>query len=296
MNRLSLVALFIVNLLWLWIMMMEISGQKSIWLDFRQGDTFHSYKLKTSRLKMHLNMCVNSLPKQIQSIYFECSILYIILSDFLLYWLRIPLLFKVILVLINTGLPFIILEIGLAHIEKAIDGELLGFLQSLNASLHQTEDLIKALKYSEKTVQNKYLKELLSNFNGSIYSGLDEKVAFQHFHRFAGHDYLKYIVLNLEQVYFRRGNLVKLVSGLEQEYTAIQVEMNKRKIELRQDRALTIGSMLLVLLTAYMVVKANDYIMTYYLLTSTGKSLLCLLGIAYALGIFIVIRAAHIRY
>lgn len=296
MNRMGLVLLFSINLLWLGGILMEISNRKRLWLDFRQGDTFHSYKLKASYVKTHLSMCVNCLPKQIQNVYFECALLYVILTDFAFYWLRLPLIFKVILLLINTGLPFILLEMGLAHIEKSLDGELLGFLQSLNASLHQTEDLIKALKYSEKAVQNKYLKDLLSNFNGSIFSGLDERIAFQHFQRFAGHDYLRYIVLNLEQVYFRRGNLVKLVSGLEQEYTAIQVEMNKRKIELRQDRALTIGSMLLVLLTAYMVVKANDYIMIYYLMTSTGKSLLCLLGVAYVLGIFIVIRAAHIKY
>ncbi|WP_175438364.1 hypothetical protein [Fusibacter sp. 3D3] len=204
--------------------------------------------------------------------------------------------FKGILMALNMAAPYFILEFSLSKVEHEIDGDILGFLQSINAALYQTEDLIKALKYAEKMTQNRYLKNLLITFNGSIQSGLDERLAFQYFYRFSGHDYLKYIVLNLEQVYFRRGNLIKLISGLEQEYTAIQVEINKRKIELKQDRMLTLISMLIVLLTAYKIVNSNDYIMAYYLTTAMGRTLLGLMSIAYVLGILIVIKATQVKY
>lgn len=286
----------ILNFIWIGVLIFELYRNQKWRVELMQEDTFHSYKLKASAFKVHINMCVNSLPKNIQNLYFEYSMLYIILSTFSLYWVRFPILFKCIFMTLNSAIPYFILEISLGKVEYEIDGELLGFLQSINASLHQTEDLIKALKYAEKMVQNRYIKNLLVTFNTSIQSGLDEKLAFQYFYKFSGHDYLKYIVLNLEQVYFRRGNLIKLISGLEQEYTAIQVEINKRKIELKQDRILTLMSMLIVLLTAYKIVNSNDYIKTYYMTSNIGKMLLGLMGIAYVLGIILVIKATQIKY
>ncbi|MBF4695464.1 hypothetical protein [Fusibacter ferrireducens] len=290
------IGFLILNLIWIGILIFGIYKNQKWYVELMQENTYHSYKLKASAFKLHINMCVNSLPKRIQNLYFEYALLYVILSTFALYWVGLPLLFKVIFMTLNMALPYFILEISLGKVEYEIDGELLGFLQSISASLHQTEDLIKALKYAEKMAQNRYIKNLLVTFNTSIQSGLDEKLAFQYFYKFAGHDYLKYIVLNLEQVYFRRGNLIKLISGLEQEYTAIQVEINKRKIELKQDRILTLASMLIVLMTAYKIVNSNDYIKLYYLTSDIGKMLLGIMGISYVLGIILVVKATQIKY
>ncbi len=296
MTLLIVVIFLILNLIWISGLIFGFFRQQKWQFEFLQEDTYHSYKLKSSAFMMHINMCVNSLPKKVQSLYFEYSLLYIILSTFAIYWIQLPILFKGIAMALNIALPYIMLEFSLSKVEYEIDGDILGFLQSISASLHQTEDLIKALKYAEKMIQNRYIKNLLTTFNTSIQSGLDEKLAFQYLYKFSSHDYLKYIVLNLEQVYFRRGNLIKLISGLEQEYTAIQVEINKRKIELKQDRVLTLLSLLIVLLTAYKVVNSNDYIMNYYLTTNIGKTLLGLMSIAYVLGIILVVKATQIKY
>ena len=296
MTLLIIVIFLILNFIWISALIFGFFRHQKWQFEFLQEDTYHSYKLKSSAFKMHINLCVNSLPKKIQSLYFEYSLLYVILSTFALYWIQLPVLFKGIAMALNIALPYIMLEFSLSKVEYEIDGDILSFLQSISASLHQTEDLIKALKYAEKMIQNRYIKNLLTTFNTSIQSGLDEKLAFQYLYKFSSHDYLKYIVLNLEQVYFRRGNMIKLISGLEQEYTAIQVEINKRKIELKQDRVLTLLSLLVVLLTAYKVVNSNDYIMNYYLTTNIGKTLLGLMSIAYVLGIILVVKATQIKY
>ncbi len=259
-------------------------------------ETLHSFKPKASSFMNRYQMAVKSLPEQIAPVYVQLSLAYEMVTATVILFSPIGMVTKAILCGANLLVPYLVLEFKLLQIEYGIDGEILTFLQYVNASLQQSEDLIKALKYAERMTKNTYLRNLLRLFNKSIQAGLDERLAFQQFYRLSGHDYMRYVVLNFEQVYFRRGNLLKLVSGLEQEYTAIQVEINKRKIELKQDRAIAMISLGIVVLTARKVMTDNDYILSFYLTSGAGKTLVAMMVLIFILGIIIVIRATQIKY
>lgn len=264
-------------------------------IDYK-GEDFYSYQRKIPKIVIRYQIAYFGLSPKIRNIYNHISLLAVtvLISITCLSNLIMPI--KIGLIALNIFLPILILEIGLSKISYSLDSEIIPLLQYLNTSLYQSEDIIKAIKYASAMTNNAYLKLILSQFNQGIISGVDSRRAFSILQMQAFHEYLRYIILNLEQVYQRRGDVVRLISGLEQEYTSIQIEINKRKIELRQDRFIAIGSMIVVLLTALKIIEDHDYIKSYFTLNPVGRIFVWIMIIVFFLATYILLRAIKIDY
>lgn len=212
-----------------------------------------------------------------------------------LYFINLPIGLKFLFWLMGMSLPAVILEWRLEWIDNNIDKTLFAFLSKANACLIQNEDLINALLEVERSNTNVYIGKGLKVFNTAIRAGVSSEVAFSMLFDATHHDYLRYIYLNVEQVHLRQGDVVELMRALENEYTAIQIELNKRKIELQHDRNLTLFSFVLVVLTAMRIIKTHDYIITFYLNTALGQVLSFMLVLSMGIGLGIVIIASRKR-
>lgn len=218
------------------------------------------------------------------------------LVTFYLIWcllsLSLAMVFSSLISLVLILLPIVILEYRLEKIDLSIDRSLFQLLSQVNARLAQSEDLIAALRATQNNVDNHYIKKTLIKFNQSIQLGLLPQQAFQSVQKSIHNEYFRYIFLNIEQVYLRRGNVPELMRAIENEFTSIQIEVNKRKLELTHEKHLTLFSIVLLIFITLKIMSDQDYIMDYL---SNHTYFVVLLGGFVLLGLLILIKAAHDR-
>lgn len=188
-------------------------------------------------------------------------------------------------------LPIGILEYLRDRAESAIDGGIIPFMTHLNARLAHTGDLLAAMDAARRATDTPYIGYSLNAFHRGVQMGLDPIQAFARIQDEIHHPYLSYVFVNIEQGYRRRAHIEALMQALLNEYIAIQVELNKRKIELRHERRLTAISLILVLGTGLKMLGDHGDMLVFF---RDHPVLLGILGAIAGVGAIIFIRAlAH---
>lgn len=203
---------------------------------------------------------------------------------------------KFLFFIVIAGLPLVCLEVWRQSVIHKIDLDMLNFLQVLNVSFQVEEDIIKAFYQAESTLKNIYLKRLLSRFNVHVRKGLAIELAFRLLEQDAMHTYLKYIFVHFEESYFRRGNVAKLIANLEMEYTAIQIEINKRKLELKQERVvmLAMGGLLTIIGNA--VMNSHDYLKSFYVARHWEDKILLIWFVTLFITLWVYMKGRNVDY
>lgn len=171
---------------------------------------------------------------------------------------------KAFMCVILVGSPVLFLELLCKKMDISIDHGIFNLLTQLNANLMKSEDILQALDEVTQTLSNKHIQKIVMAFNQTIHMGGSPALAFETIKSAIDNEYLKYIFINIEIVYTRRGNVLELMRSLENEYTSIQVEINRRKVTLEQEKNMTVLSIFMVSLIALKVVKDNSYIFQFY--------------------------------
>ncbi len=195
--------------------------------------------------------------------------------------------YKYSLSVLFIALPFLLMEVIRNHLNKKIERGLFQLLTQFNSRLMKKEDVICAMYEIERAIDNQPIRKILRRFNQSIQIGVLPEQAFQNTKRICTNDYFKYIITNIEIVYKRRGNVSELMRALENEYTSIQIEVNKRKTELIHELRMILVSLAIFLLVTIKVINDNDYILSFY---SGHYGLIALISIIVSLGIVLVVK------
>lgn len=198
---------------------------------------------------------------------------------------------KAVLIVLLVIMPFIIIDLRAYQIEREIDQALFGFMARLSAQLIYKQDFIEALKSVEHKVKCKFIHSGLRRFNAAIRAGLTPETAFGNLLAQTHHRYLRYLYVNIEQSYLRRGDVVSLMSALEEEFTSVQVERNKRKIELYHYRNATLFGIGFVVLSAVLIIQHERQFLNYYL----KYPFYCIvLGLGFSIGLYDVFSAQRL--
>ena len=168
-------------------------------------------------------------------------------------------------ILIGMILPIFAMEKYVKWVDLSIDKGIFNFLTQVNSRLVKSEDIMTAIRESQNGIENRYINKLIQKFNQAVKMGVSPARAFKTLQDSTKNEYIKYIFLNIEIVYKRRGNVAELMRAIENEYTSIQVEINKRKVELEHDRNLMLFSLLLVVFTTVKIINDHDYIMGFFI-------------------------------
>lgn len=214
----------------------------------------------------------------------------------LLLIIPVPVTIKGLLLLVSAGTPFVVLEIWRQSVIHKIDSDLLNFLQVLNVSFQVEEDVIKAFYQAETTLKNPYLKRLLSRFNVHVRKGLAIDLAFRLLEQDAMHTYLKYIFVHFEESYFRRGNVAKLIANLEMEYTAIQIEINKRKLELKQERVVMLSMGVVLTIIGKAVMNSHDYLKLFYVSKGWEDKIILIWSFTLMVTLWVYMKGRNVDY
>lgn len=199
-------------------------------------------------------------------------------------------LFKGLGILLNLIFPLFILELRIQWVHRQIDKAMVPFFSAVNSNLLQSSDLIKALSVVPKLVQCPYMIKGIERFNITIKAGLSQEKAFSILLSQTSHVYLKYVFLNMEQAFIKRGDVVKLMSQLEEEYTLVQVEGQKRRYEIRQYRRYAWFALGLVGFIGHRIMSQQDYMKLFYSETEWGHVTLRLVGILLFIALLALMR------
>lgn len=169
--------------------------------------------------------------------------------------------------LLGIGLgviPAVVLDKRLETIDREIDRGVFQFLSLINAKLMQSEDIIKAIKVIESELKNKSILRIVRIFNQTIKAGVPPETALERVQEVSCNEYLNYVFTNIEVVYLRRGNIVELMKGLENEFISIQVEVNRRKVAIEHERNMVWLSLGIVGFVTIKIMRDHDYIRRYF--------------------------------
>lgn len=144
-----------------------------------------------------------------------------------------------------------------------IEQGMVNFLSTLNARLTIDDDIVTALENCIPYITSKHIRALLVDFSNTVRLSCGTDVAFEKISH-VENGYFRYVFLNLHQLMESWGNPRDLVRELETEYISVQVEVNKGRAELQNDRMMSYFGLALAGVTAIQLVSGNPLTTAYY--------------------------------
>lgn len=160
---------------------------------------------------------------------------------------------------------------------KDIENGMVNFLSTLSARLSVDDDIVTAIENSIPYITSKYIKISLIDFSNTVRLSCGTDMAFEKM-RLVDHAYFRYVFLNLQQLMDSWGNPRELVRELETEYISVQVEVNKGRAELQNDRMMSYFGLALAGITAIQLLSGNPLTTAFY--SERPLILLLLFGLA----------------
>lgn len=169
---------------------------------------------------------------------------------------------------------------------KDIENGMVNFLSTLSARLSIDDDIVTAIENSIPYITSKHIKASLIDFSNTVRLSCGTDMAFEKM-RLVDHAYFRYVFLNLQQLMESWGNPRELVRELETEYISVQVEVNKGRAELQNDRMMSYFGLALAGITAIQLLSGNPLTTEFY--SERPLLLLLLFGLAIS-GVLMIAR------
>ncbi len=147
--------------------------------------------------------------------------------------------------------------------EREIENGIVGFLGCLNSRLMVDNDIVTALENTQHIVPTKGIRRLLREFSVALTISCNPTLAFEKM-RGIHNSYLRYVFINLQNVLDSWGEARELVRELENEYISVQIEINKGRVELQNDKVMTYLGLGLTAITAFNIVGNDAAMMSFY--------------------------------
>lgn len=202
--------------------------------------------------------------------------------------------FVIMTIIVMIPLGHMIWRLG--KLTDQLESHMLSFMQNLHAGFLQSGEMIQALKYCSDHSNSEYIKRLLERFLYNILKGMSPNLAFEQLRTDSHHDYFAYVILNLEQIYHRRGKVLELIQNLQNEYTAIKIELNKRHVELRQEKAFVIICTSIFWGVWYYMFYSNSYLWAFYMDNELYIYVFATLVATLAVTVFMIVKSNHLKY
>ncbi len=170
---------------------------------------------------------------------------------------------SIALVVFLLLLPLILQTVAKIKEERDVESGIVGFLGCLNARLMVDNDIVTALENTQKIVSTKGIRRILSEFSVALKISCNPNLAFEKM-RGIHNSYLRYVFINLQNVLDSWGDATELVRELENEYISAQIEINKGRVELQNDKFMTYLGLGLTAMTALNIVGNDAAMMNFY--------------------------------
>ena len=192
----------------------------------------------------------------------------------------------IVISLLFALVPILILDLMARYNSENVRRKLAEFISILNRWCSVREDLFYAFEKSVDSGIGEPLKTFIRDMVIQVKRGIAPTEALDMLQLKVDNLQFRDFIINIKQNIRHRGDILKLLNNLENQFYKIEEEYNRRRISTYRDRMLTYFVMFAVLFTAYFFIKTNPQIEHFYFLTLQGKALLTFFSILYAAGFY----------
>lgn len=184
-------------------------------------------------------------------------------------------------------IPVFILDLLARYNSEVIRRRLAEFISVLNRWCSIKEDVFYAFEKSIDSGIGEPLKTFIRDMVIQVNRGIDPMEALEILQIKVDNIQFRDFIINIKQNIKHRGDIIKLLTNLENQFYKIEEEYNRRKISTYKDRILIYFVMFAVLFIAYFFIKFNPQIEQFYLSSIKGKTLLTFFSLLYAGGFYL---------
>lgn len=224
-----------------------------------------------------------------------CAVIFLISLNFTYLFFKF-LVTAVIISLIMASLPVIILDILGKWNSEATRRKLAYFVSILVRWVAVKDDIIYAFEKSMDSGLSEPLRSYVRDMVIQARNGMDPLVAMDILRIKVDNEQFSDFILNIKQNYKSRGNTVKLLNSMEEQFYKIEEEFNERKISTSRDKTILVIIMFAVIGVGYFALKSSPKVYSFYMGTKNGQLLLMLFALLYAAGFFLFTRISRFKY
>lgn len=193
-------------------------------------------------------------------------------------------------------IPLFVLDLMTRYNSEVIRKRLAEFISVLNRWCTVKEDIFYAFEKSVDSGIGEPLKTFIRDMVIQVSRGIEPTEALDILQMKVDNAQFRDFVANIKQNIKYRGDIIKLLTNLENQFYKIEEEYNRRRISTYKDRMLIYFVMFAVLFIAYFFIKSNLQIERFYLSTFQGKALLTVFSILYAGGIYMSLGITKFKH
>ena len=193
-------------------------------------------------------------------------------------------------------IPMFILELMGKRNSDIIRKNLSRFISILSRWCEVKEDIFFAFEKSVDSGIGEPLKSNIKELVIQIKHGVDPIEALYILEMKIRNPQFKIFIINIKQNFKARGDILKLLSNLEDQFYALDEEYSRLKISTFIDRITIYIAMFCVLFIGYYILKNNQSVHDFYLGTINGKILMSLFCLMFAAGVYITTKITKFEY
>lgn len=193
----------------------------------------------------------------------------------------------IIICILFSMVPLFLLDLLARFNSESIRRRLAEFVSVLNRWCSVREDVFYAFEKSIDSGIGEPLKTFIRDMAIQVNRGIEPTEALEILQMKVDNIQFRDFIVNVKQNIKHRGDIIKLLTNLENQFYKIEEEYNRRRISTYKDRILIFCVMFAVLFIAYFFIKSNARIEQFYLQTVKGKMLLTLFSLLYASGFYL---------
>lgn len=188
---------------------------------------------------------------------------------------------------IISTIPLFALDLLSRYNSEAVRKRLSEFISVLNRWCSVKEDMMYAFEKSLDSNVGEPLQTFIRDMVIQVNRGMDTSDALDMLQLKVDNPQFRDFIVNIKLSLRHRGDIIKLLTNLENQFYKIDEEYNRRRISTYKDRLLIYFIMFAVLVTAYFFMSFTPQIGEFYLRTLEGKLLLMVFCGMYALGLYL---------
>lgn len=191
--------------------------------------------------------------------------------------------------------PLFALELLSKYNAETIRRKLSEYISVLSRWCAVKEDIIYAFEKSLVSNIGEPLKTFIRDMVIQVNRGMDPCEALDILQMKVDDPQFRDFIINIKLSIRHRGDIIKLLSNLENQFYKIDEEYNRRRISTYKDRMLIYFIMFAVLGVAYFFIRMSPQVGSFYLDSVLGKLLLMVFSGMYAFGFYLTAGITKFR-
>ena len=197
---------------------------------------------------------------------------------------------------IISMVPLFTLDILARYNSETVRKRLSEYISVLNRWCSVKEDIMYAFEKSLESNIGEPLQTFIRDMVIQVNRGMDASNALDMLQMKVDNPQFRDFIVNIKLSLRHRGDIIKLLTNLENQFYRIDEEYNRRRISTYKDRLLIYIIMIGVLATARLFINSSPQIEDFYLRSAEGKLLLTVFSGMYAIGVYLTAGITRFKY